>query len=169
MSYRVPGLNVWTNMTPTMKRHMKAICGDAVEKTNIIGLRKIFNAQWRKDRGYSVSRVAPNITPEMVADLRNAIAERQPKVMGELHESGLKLLRDRRYKSRLESVRDIIDNLVCFRLIGFTEAGEYGGNHVPVYRAIAKDGSKFTFYNVAWQSGGDGPQLDPYGYSGPDR
>lgn len=169
MSYKVPGLNIWTNMTPTMKRHMKAICGDSVQKTNVIGLRKIFNAQWRKDRGYSVSRVAPNITAEMVADLRSAIEERQPKVTGELHDSGLKLLQSPRYRKRLADVADIIANLDCFRLIGFIEAGEYGGNHVPVYRAIAKDGRKFTFYNVAWQSGGDGPQLDPYGYSGPNQ
>lgn len=163
--------NIWTGMTATAKKHMKAICGGSVEKTNIIGLRKIFNAQWRKDMGYSVSRVAPNVTAKEVADLHRALERNQPKVTGELHASGLKLLQDRRYRHRLEDVRDIIANLDCFRLIGFTEidTGCGGGNHYPVYRAIAKDGRKFTFYNVPWQSGGDGPQLDPYGYSGPNR
>jgi hypothetical protein len=154
-------------MSPTAKKHMRAICSNAVEKTNIIGLRKILNAQWRKDNGYSVSRVAPNVTAKEVADLQREMEHHQPKVVGALHDSGLKLLQDRRYRHRLDSVRDIIANLDCFRLIGFTEIGR--GNHYPVYRAIAKDGRKFTFYNVPWQSGGDGPQLDPYGYSGPNR
>jgi hypothetical protein len=160
--------NIWTGMNATAKKHMRAICSDSVEKTNIIGLRKIINAQWRKDHGYSVSRVAPKVTRQEVADLIREMEHHQPKVTGELHASGLKLLQDRRYRHRLEGVRDIIANLDCFRLIGFIEAGEYGGHHVPVYRAIAKDGRKFTFYNVPWQSGGDGPQLDPYGYSGPN-
>jgi hypothetical protein len=167
MSYKVPGLNIWTNMTPVMKKHMKAICSDSITKSNVIGLRKIINAQWRKDRGYSVSRVSPNITREEVQDLIAAMDRNQPKVIGELHDSGLKLLQDRRYRKRLKSVADVIANLDCFRLIGFQEAGEYGGHHVPVYRAIAKDGSKFTFYNVPWQSGGDGPQLVMGGFSGP--
>jgi hypothetical protein len=164
------GTNIWTGMTATAKKHMRAICSDSITKSNVIGLRKIFNAQWRKDMGYSVSRVAPNVTRQEVADLQREMEHHQPKVTGELHDSGLKLLQDRRYAKRLEQVADIIANLDCFRLIGFTEidTGIGGGNHYPVYRAIAKDGRKFTFYNVPWQSGGDGPQLDPYGYSGPN-
>lgn len=159
--------NIWTGMTATAKRHMKAICSGEVGKTNVIGLRKVLNHTWRIQRGWSGNRV--NVTPEEAGQLESALERCQPKVTGELHASGLKLLQDRRYRKRLEPVADIIANLDCFRLIGFTEAGDTNGHHVPVYRAIAKDGKKFTFYNVAWQSGGDGPQLDPYGYSGPNR
>jgi hypothetical protein len=102
-----------------------------------------------------------------VRDLESALERCQPKVVGELHDSGLKLLQSPRYRKRLEQVADIIANLDCFRLIGFSFHDNW---HVtPVYRAIAKDGRKFTFTNVPWQSGGNGPEVDPYGYSGPNQ
>ena len=31
--------------------------------------------------------------------------------------------------------------------------------HYPIYRAIALNGDSFDFYNIPWQSGGNGPEL----------
>lgn len=149
--------NIWTHMTPTAKRHMAAICSDAIAKTNIIGLRKAFNAFERSRAGYSVSRTAPNITADEYSALERAVEEKQPRVVGELHDSGIKLLQNPRNARRLAPVADIIADLACFRLIGF---GWLDATHcVPQYRAIARDGRKFAFQNVPWQSGGNGPEI----------
>lgn len=137
-------------MNATAKRHMGAIARDSIRKTNVIGLKKILNAQWRKDRGYSVSMVAPKVCREEVQQLRDAIAERMPRVRGELDESGRKLLRSPRYRKRLASVADIIADLRCFRLVGFEEINS--GNHVPIFRAYDSRGRHFTFRNIPWQS-----------------
>lgn len=144
-------------LSATYLRHLKAIKADAVTKTNVIGLRKALNHQARLDRRLSGNRC--NVTPQEVQWLEEALERDQPRVVGELHDSGLKLLQSRRYRKRLEAVADIIANLDCFRLIGFEMIDDL--HHVPVYRAIAKDGRKFKFRNVAWQSGGDGPEILP--------
>lgn len=151
------GENVWTLFGDTGKRHGRAICGDAVTASTVRGLKKIFNAQWRKDRGYSVSVVAPNVTAEEAATLRELIAERMPRVTGELDASGRKLLQSRRYAKRLAPVAGIIADLARFHLIGFDEINS--GNHVPIFRAFDSRGRHFTFRNVPWQSGGDGPEI----------
>ena len=147
------------SMGATGKRHMGAILADAVTKSNVIGLRKALNAQWRKDRGYSVSRTSPKVAAWEVAELEEALASRKPRVVGELHASGVKLLQSKRYRKRLAPVADIIANLDHFRLVGFEETGNHGGGNVPLYQAVASDGRNFTFRNVPWQSGGDGPEL----------
>lgn len=150
------GMNIWTGMTDTAKKHMRAICSDAVEKTNVIGLRKVFNHQARIDAGLSGNRC--NVTPEEVEQLDRALGERQPRVVGELHDTGVAVLRNRRYRSKFNSEQlSIIENLECFRLIGFQFHDRY--HLTPVYRVIAKDGRKFSFTNVPWQSGGNGPEV----------
>jgi hypothetical protein len=58
----------------------------------------------------------------------------------------------------LEPVADVIATLHGFRLVRFDRIGRNGENCVPVYRAVGKSGS-FLFRNVAWQAGGDGPEL----------
>ncbi len=149
------GENVWTLFGDTGKRHAKAICGDDVTRSNVIGLRKVFNHVARLDAGLSGNRC--NVTPEEAATLESLLSERQPRVSGELHDSGVKLLTGKRYAKRLEPVADIIADLHCFRLIGFEFLDSL---HVtPIYRAIARDGRKFAFRNVPWQSGGDGPEI----------
>jgi hypothetical protein len=164
--------NIWTNMTPTAKRHMRAICGDAVTKSNVIGLRKILNAQARKDAGLSISRVAPAVTAKEVADLVRAMEERQPRVVGELHDSGVKLLRAaaKRYRSRFtEETRAAMESVAYFRLIGFVAHSDL--QFVPAYRVFSAAGPAregygegqprphFAFYNPSWQSGGNGPEI----------
>lgn len=146
-------------LTETYKRHLRAIRGDAVAKANIVGMRKALNQQARKDSGLSVNN-NPKITEEEVQWLELAIAREQPKIIGELHDSGIKLLSNRRYRNRFTDIqRDIIANIDCFRLIGYEWLDNL--HCVPVYRAIAKDGRKFKFRNVPWQSGGNGPEIFP--------
>lgn len=146
----------------TFVRHLRAIQSGTITKSNVIGLRKIFNAQWRRDNGYSVSVTAPAVTAEEVDALRRSIEQEQPCVAyGPLHASGVKLLRDQRYAKRwTEGQARIIANLTGFRLVGFIEHER--GQFVPAYKVFAEIDGKFAgfrFYNVAWQSGGDGPQV----------
>lgn len=149
--------NIWTGMTATAKRHMKAICEGYVTKSNVIGLRKVFNHQARLDRYRSGDRI--NVKPQEVDDLMSALERLQPKVVGELHDSGVKLLQSKRYRSRFtDAQRAIIADIDCFRLVGYLEVGNLW-HHVPAYRVIGKNGDKFTFYNVPWQSGGNGPEI----------
>lgn len=155
------GENIWSLLGDTAKRHAKAICGDDVTGSTIRGLKKIFNADWRKSGHYSVSVVAPKVTPEEAETLRELIAEKMPRITGELDASGRKLLLNRRYAKRLAPVADIIADLDCFRLIGFDDCGESAGNFIPLYRAFARDGRSFAFVNVPWQSGGNGPEVLP--------
>ena len=147
-------------MATTYQRHLAAINAGRIEKTNVIGLRKIFNAQARKDAGLSVSRTSPKITDGEAAALMDAIIAKLPRVVkdGELHFGGLKALLNPRYTKRLRDVATIIASLDHFELAGFDQLNRYGGN-VPLYRAVARDGSHFTFRNVAWQSGGNGPEV----------
>lgn len=144
-------------LSKTYARHLKAIGSGEVTKSTVIGLRKIFNAQARKDSGWSVSSVAPKITGDEVSALDNAIATHQPRVTGELHNSGVKLLQNRRNRSRFTAEQlKIIAALDHFRLVGFEF---YDSLHcVPLYRAFSRDGRKFLFRNVPWQSGGKGPE-----------
>lgn len=145
-------------MTTTYQRHLAAINAGRIEKTNIIGLRKIFNALARKDAGLSVGRMSPKISDGEAAALMDAIIAKLPRVVGPLHDSGLKVLRSPRYAKRLRNVAGIIATLDHFELAGFDQLGRYGGN-TPLYRAVSRSGGSFTFRNVAWQSGGNGPEV----------
>ena len=138
------------------EKHLAAIESGTVEKSNVIGLRKLFNAADRLTCGYSVSRTAPRIRDGDDELLMDAIQCRQPRIVGELHDTGLKLLRSARYRKRLAPVAGIIARLDHFRIVSFDYTGS---GHVPVYEAVADDGRSFTFRNVPWQSGGDGPEL----------
>lgn len=145
-------------MPSTFQRHLTAIESDAVTKTTVIGMRKALNAQARIDRGYSVSRTSPNITAEELSTLEKALEQLEPRVSGDLNASGLKLLQDKRYRRRFtESQLAIINALDHFRLVGFYWHENY--HCTPLYRAVGMNGESFRFYNVAWQSGGDGPQI----------
>lgn len=142
------GENVWTLLGDTAHRHMRAICSDNVTKTNIIGLRKALNHVARLRRGYSGNR--SSVTREEVEQLESAMAERLPRVRGELEESGRKLLLSKRYAKRLAPVADIIADLQRFHLIGFENYEST--HHVPVYRAFDSRGRYFDFRNLPWQA-----------------
>lgn len=141
--------------------HMAAIVSGAVTKTNVIGLRKILNADIRRSHGWSVSSTCPKYTHDEAVALERALLEHRPVVTGELHETGLTLLRSPRYKRRLAGVKPIIDALDFFRLVGFDRIGRSDQYTVPVYEAHAGK-QFFTFRNIPWQSDGNGPEIVPY-------
>jgi len=141
-----------------MNKHLATIRGGTVTKSNVIGIRKAFNAFERHSCGYSNSRTAPRMSAVEVTAVEQALAELEPRVIGELHDSGLKLLRSARYRKRLAPVADIVANLESFHLIAFDRIGAQGLHTVPVYRARGA-GRSFLFRNIAWQSGGNGPEL----------
>lgn len=130
-----------------MNKHLAAIESGNVTKTNVIGIRKALNHEWRVHRGYdrqSLSLHGPELRETMAA-----LHMRKPIVRGELHASGVRLLTDRRYRKRLESVQHVIEGLQGFSLVRFDDIGR--GHHIPVYMAWGNAGS-FLFRNIPWQS-----------------
>ena len=141
-------------MQTTMQKHLAAIQAGEVTKTNVIGIRKALNHVDRMSRGRPGN--CSSATPAETDAVMSAIWETQPRVTGDLHESGLEVLRSPRYRKRLASVQPVIDALESFHLVDYDEVA--GGYYVPVYEARSPGGS-FTFRNVPWQSGGDGPEV----------
>lgn len=142
----------------SIRRHLAAVKSGKVTKTNVIGIRKAINSMERGD--------SPELI-DAIFELEQAIAKCEPTVTGELHESGLVVLRNRRYAKRwTDAQRAIIDDLSSFRLVGFDRIGHRGWQGTPVYRAIAKGGRSFTFRNIPWQTAyyagfEDGPRVVP--------
>lgn len=145
----------------TFQKHLTAITSGKIERSNIIGLRKGFNAWDRSSRGYSTSRTNPGFTTEQADELTQAIWKCQPTVTGELHESGLTVLRNPRYAKRWTARQHcIIDSACRFDLIRFDWIGSRGAHCVPVYRVTARNGESFAFRNVPWQSAWSLGELD---------
>ena len=145
-------------MNKTTRKHLAAIKAGEVTKTNIIGMHKALNALARTEMGYSTSRTSPSISAEDRRDLLLALSRRHPHVAGELHDSGVEVLRNRRYDRRwTEAQRAVIGTLDHFELIGFAEANY--STFTPVYRVVGANGIYFDFVNIPWQSGGDGPRV----------
>jgi len=144
----------------TFSAHLDAINSGTVTKTNVIGLRKALNAVEREYQGWRTSRTSPKVTGAETEAALEALQECRPIVTGELHETGLKQLQNRRYRKQLEGVADILPNIARFRLVDFEMFGRRADYAVPVYRAETEDGkSGFRFINIPWQSGGKGPEV----------
>lgn len=134
----------------TAERHMAAIQSGEVTKTNVIGIRKAVNHAARLRAGWS-ARSAVTI-PEANA-LETALEHHEPRVVGELHESGLAVLRSPRWRKRWnEKQAGIIERLDHFKLARFDRIGSRGAHAVPVYRAVDVTGQSFLFRNVPWQT-----------------
>lgn len=134
----------------TYQKHMAAIMSGEVTKSNVIGIRKGINAAYRAARGWSNSSTAPIWTAPDLNTLHNMLEARRPRVTGDLHETGKKLLRSSRYRKRWnEQQAAIIERLDHFKLIRFDCIGDYS---VPVYEAVASTGQSFLFRNIPWQS-----------------
>jgi hypothetical protein len=142
----------------TFNRHMTAIADKRIERTNIIGMRKMINVSLRADYGLSNSPMATVVPISDIDSLYQAIYNNRPTVLGELHDSGVKLLQNRRYKNRWTSAQQFtIDRIAQFQLVDWFSVGRF---HVtPVYRVIGFDGVPFDFHNLSWQSGGNGPTV----------
>lgn len=137
--------------------HLNAIRRGHVTKTNVTGIRKALNADYRRQRGYSVSRSAPKLQGAELASLMQELRNMRPTVTGDLDQSGFTLLRSQRWHKRWNDTQhSIIDNLESFRLWDFMQAED--GLFHPIFQAVASNGA-FTFYNIPWQSGGTGPEI----------
>lgn len=139
--------------------HLMAVQAGEVTRTNVIGIRKALNAEARRVAGFSIGCTSPKINGTDLAHIERELERVQPRVLGELHDSGKALLEGKRYRKRLEPVADIIADLEGFRLVRFDRLGRYDEYAVPVYKAEARDGRSFEFRVIPWQSGGDGPEV----------
>lgn len=146
-------------MSKTIQRHIAAIRSGAVERTNVIGIRKALNADARAALGHHNGPTSPQLRDGELDDLMFELDRTRPRVIGDLHDSGLKLLRDRRYAKRLEAYRDIIEWPSHFELWGWQSFGRSGTHHIPIYRLVGQNGGSFKFMNIPWQSGGNGPEI----------
>lgn len=145
----------------SIARHLAAVQSGKIEKTNIIGIRKAINAMEQ-------SLQNPAALVDAIYALEELIAKRCPVVTGELHESGLKVLRNPRYAKRWSDYeRHVINYLDHFELIRFDRVGNRGRYSVPVYRVVGICGvveHSFAFRNISWQTAyyaglDDGPRV----------
>ena len=138
-------------MNATLKKHLDAIKGGSITKTNIIGLRKAFNAHARLARGYSLSITSPRVTGDNISEIRRAISMHEPRVSRELDVSGRKVLQDPRYRKRWTvGQARIIKEIEFFRFVGFRDI-DGGGHFVPIYKAISMWGN-INFIVIPWQT-----------------
>ena len=143
-------------MTKTFDKHMAAIRSGEVDRGTVIGIRKALNNMERISNGWSPNRIA--MTVEEAGELESVLYDRHPKVVGDLHETGLAVLRNKRYAKRLAPYKDIIDSITHFTLGEYERIGRRSEYAVPVYRAHSPHGI-LRFMNIPWQSGGDGPEV----------
>jgi hypothetical protein len=146
-------------MAKTLQKHLDAVRSGEVTRTNVIGIRKALNTDARRANGYSTGLTSPKIDEETLFDIMAEIDRTRPRVAGDLHESGLRLLRSKRYAKRLAPYADLIEWPSHFELWGWEAFGRRGGYHVPIYRLVGQNGGSMIFYNIPWQSGGDGPVI----------
>lgn len=155
-------------MNKTLAKHLAAIESGKVTRTNVIGLRKTFNAFERIRRGYSIGATCPAPSHDDMREIISALEKHRPAVAGQLHDTGIAILNNPRYEKRMRDYRDSIAAIDHFRLIRFDETAMR--THAPVFQAWSRippkgdslDGGfylAFTFWNVPWQSGGDGPEI----------
>lgn len=150
------------NKQTTAQRHIDAISARCLTKTNVIGIRKALAHVDRIRAGYSGNR--SNATPEQADRMENLIAQKRPTVLGELHDSGVELLRSPRYAKRWnDEQREIIgDAHLRFDLIRFDRERSAV---IPVYCATSWKG-RFCFRNIPWQTAfylglESGPTVEP--------
>lgn len=141
-------------MSKAIERHIAAIKSGKVDRTTVIGLRKAFNAHKRAWQ----TRTDPGMTDEEREAIETALVDHLPIVTGDLHESGMKLLRNPRYRHQLAKAADIIADAQGFKLVGFDDNTAHG-TYTPVYLVFNSKGESLSFRCVPWQAGGNGPEL----------
>lgn len=148
-----------------IEKHIAAIQSGSIDKTVVIGLRKAFNTFSRITYRYSVSSTQTQITIGEFETVTDLLAEIKPRVVGELHDSGIAMLQSKRYRKQLERYADIIAEIDHFALVGYEEINANRASYFyPVFRARGKSGRSFPFYVVPWQAGGNGPVIASSNY-----
>jgi len=137
-------------MSPTLKKHLAAIQSGAITKTNVIGLRKAYNAHARQAAGWSIGLTSPRVTGEDIGEIRRAITMHEPRVSRELDASGRKVLQDPRYRKRWTvGQARIISEIEFFRFVGFRDIDV--GHYVPIYKVVSMWGN-INFIVIPWQT-----------------
>lgn len=136
----------------TFEKHMRAVQSGRIDRANVIGIRKAFNAYEREAAGYGASRTSPKWTREEVTAMHSAIGQWPPYIKGELRDSGLKLLQSPRYAKRLAPVAAKIPWISAFRLARFDAIDPKELHWIPVYHAFDGGQLLFTFRNIPWQT-----------------
>lgn len=150
-----------TTSLKSIARHRAAVEAGTVTKTNVIGMRKAINDMERG--GW------PSDMIDAQFELEEAIGWKCPAVAGELHETGLKVLRNPRYAKRWNDAQRAIINypLLRFKLLRFDRVGNRGRYSVPVFLAVGDEQMEpFAFRNIPWQTAyyaglDDGPRVVP--------
>lgn len=133
------------------RQHLNDIASGLIDQGNIIGIRKLFNANARDEMGYSTSVTAPRLKPGYLTAIERALAQHEPRASSALTVSGLAILRNKRWRHRFtETEHAIIADLDVFRLVRFDWIDRM--HCVPVWRAVATDGRSFCFRNIPWQA-----------------
>jgi len=148
----------------TYRAHLTAIHSGQVTATNVIGIRKAINARAWCDLVRRYHGKLP-MTAYQLSEIRAAIYRKRPRVTGTLHETGLAVLRNPRYRKRFDERQTSIIHApdAHFTLEGFEWITER--TVTPVYAVWARQGDVlqgFTFRNIPWQSGGKGPEVVPH-------
>lgn len=146
-------------MTTAFDRHLAAIRAGEIDRTNIIGLRKTLNANARKAAGFSTGATDPKATEDQIFEALALIDRNNPRVIGDLHKTGVAMLQNRRYAKQLAGFEDVIAWPDYFQLCRFDWLGRWGEYAVPVYRLVGQNGGTFKFRTIPWQSGGNGPEI----------
>jgi hypothetical protein len=137
-------------------RHLAQIQTGRIDASTLRGLRKLVSGSLRKADGWSVGggqAVAPLGDLWKVLD---AITLHKPAATGELHDSGLEVMRNKRHRS---SLPDFAPDVCGFVLVNYELQGPRKTYFVPIWRATTADGRYFDFQNIPWQSGGNGPEV----------
>lgn len=134
-----------------------------ITQRGIIGMRKALNKLWREELGYSTSSTAPKMTREEADELMEIIRKKKPIVKDEgMVSKGLKSLRSlqwtpkgiKRKNAPLSDAESSCIQLLAFKSFHLVNYDDFGGEHVPVYRAVGTNGSHFTYSKRPWQAGG---------------
>jgi hypothetical protein len=154
-------------MNKSLKAHYDAIKSGQVTKTNVIGIRKALNAA---EMRYLRHQPDANLDADAFG-LVDSLIEHRPRVVGELHDTGVVVLQNPRYAKRWADWQaKSIAAIDHFKLVGYRPAGYV---YHPIYAVWAKvppcvgpdpfpEGATyeaFTFINIPWQSGGNGPEI----------
>lgn len=145
-------------ISPTFKRHMASLQSGQISRSNIIGLRKAFNAD--AQRPYQ-GRTSSKINSAHVEAYWQAISDYKPEVTGDWLESGKAQLASKRYRSRWNPRQAaIIADIATIQLVGIDWIDN---RHCTfIYRATGRNGDTLTYINTPWQSGGNGPTVESY-------
>jgi hypothetical protein len=145
-------------MHKTAEKHLRTIMAGTVDRSTIIGLRKMFNATARGDGRYASSTRAPLVPSVDVDDIMAAIHKQRPFAVGELHKGGLAILRNKRYAKSLAPYAEIVNAPdLIFKLVDFSWFGVY--HCTPEWCASSTSAGSFVYRHVPWQSGGKGPEI----------